>query len=421
MLALTQSTTFIIGDIARALGFIMNLIFKFLDNFGIANIGFCIILFTIIIYLLMMPLTIKQQKFSKLSSVMNPEIQAINKKYKGKKDNDSIMRMNQEMKVVYEKYGTSPTGGCLQMFIQLPIIYSLYKVIINIPAYVPAIKNIFNSIVNEIYNNETYHDAFVKLSSGKIKNFTFSGNEETVKNKIVDVLYNFNSNDWNKLPEGLRSLADNAQSALHPLNNFFGLNLSESPMSIIKTSMSGNDKDILLFIAALMIPVLAGVTQFLNTKLMPQQTISDDNSTMASSLKTMNTVMPLMSVVFCFSFASGIGLYWIIGAVVRSIQQICINKHMDKVDIDELIKKNMEKVNKKRQKQGLPPKQVSSAAKLNVKSIDYDKKLENRKNKAQEDIKKSSEYYNNDKEAKPGSLKAKANMVKMYNEKSNKK
>lgn len=421
MLVLTQSTTPVLGGISRALGFIMNLIFKFLDNFGIANIGFCIILFTIIMYLIMMPLTIKQQKFSKLSSVMNPEIQAIQKKYKDKKDNESVMRMNQEMTAVYEKYGTSPTGGCLQMIIQLPIIYSLYRVVINIPAYVPAVKNIFNNIVNEIYNNDAYHDAFIKLSSAKVKGFSFSGNEEVVKNKVVDALYNFSSNDWNSLPDGLQGLAHNAQAALHPLNNFFGLNLAESPMSIIKQAMGGSDKDILLFIAALLIPILAGVTQYLNTKLMPQQEPSDDNSTMASSLKTMNTVMPLMSVVFCFSFATGIGLYWIIGAVVRSIQQICINRYMDKVNVDDLIKKNIEKVNKKRQKQGLPPKQVSSAAKLNVKSIDYDKKIEEKKKKTQENIKKSSEYYNNDKEAKPGSLKAKANMVKMYNEKSNKK
>lgn len=421
MLVLTQSTTPVLGGISRALGFIMNLIFQFLDNFGIANIGFCIILFTIIMYLIMMPLTIKQQKFSKLSSVMNPEIQAIQKKYKDKKDNESVMRMNQEMTAVYEKYGTSPTGGCLQMIIQLPIIYSLYRVVINIPAYVPAVKNIFNSIVNEIYNNDAYHDAFIKLSSAKVKGFSFSGNEEVVKNKVVDALYNFSSNDWNSLPDGLQGLAHNAQAALHPLNNFFGLNLAESPMSIIKQAMGGSDKDILLFIAALLIPILAGVTQYLNTKLMPQQAPSDDNSTMASSLKTMNTVMPLMSVVFCFSFATGIGLYWIIGAVVRSIQQFCINRYMDKVNVDDLIKKNIEKVNKKRQKQGLPPKQVSSAAKINVKSIDYDKKIEEKKKKTQENIKKSSEYYSNDKEAKPGSLKAKANMVKMYNEKSNKK
>ena len=80
---LTQNGTPIIGDVAKLMGWIMNALFNFLDGvFGIQNIGLCIILFTIIIYLLLFPLTYKQQKFSKMSQIMNPEIQAIQKKYK---------------------------------------------------------------------------------------------------------------------------------------------------------------------------------------------------------------------------------------------------------------------------------------------------------------------------------------------------
>ena len=63
-------------------------------------------------YLLMMPLTIKQQKFSKLSAKMNPELQAVQAKYKNRKDNDSMMAMNMETKAIYAKYGVSPTGSC---------------------------------------------------------------------------------------------------------------------------------------------------------------------------------------------------------------------------------------------------------------------------------------------------------------------
>ena len=119
---LTQSNTFILGPIAKLLGLIMNGIFNLLDMIGIPNIGLSIILFTIIIYLLMMPLTIKQQKFSKLQAKMSPELQAISAKYKGKKDNDSMMAMNQETQAVYAKYGVSQTGSCLQLLIQMPLI-----------------------------------------------------------------------------------------------------------------------------------------------------------------------------------------------------------------------------------------------------------------------------------------------------------
>ena len=83
---LTQNQTFLIGPVAKLLGYIMEGIFFCLDKIGIPNIGLSIILFTIVIYLLMMPLTIKQQKFSKLSAKMNPEIQAVQAKYKNKNE-----------------------------------------------------------------------------------------------------------------------------------------------------------------------------------------------------------------------------------------------------------------------------------------------------------------------------------------------
>ena len=120
---LTRSTTPIIGQVAYVLGLVMDFLFCFTSRFGITNIGLSIILFTIIIYLLMWPLSVKQQKSSRLMSVMQPELQAIQKKYKGKTDQVSVMRMQAETKAVYSKYGTSMTGSCGTMLIQLPILF----------------------------------------------------------------------------------------------------------------------------------------------------------------------------------------------------------------------------------------------------------------------------------------------------------
>ena len=128
--------------------------------------------------------------------------------------------------------------------------------------------------------------------------------------------------------------------------------------------------------------------------------------------------MPIMSVVFCFTFGTGIGLYWVMGSVVRCIQQVIINKHLNRMDVDDLIKKNMEKVNKKREKMGLPPQKISNTAKQNTRNISTVND-EERKKKAKEGIKASTDYYKNA-SAKQGSLKAKANMVKQYNEKKKK-
>ena len=149
---LTKSTIPIIGWVASLLGKIMEIIFNVLDMIGIPNIGLSIILFTIIVYILMLPLTIKQQKFSKLSAKMNPEMQVIREKYKNRNDNESQMQMNAEIQAVYAKYGVSPTGSCVQLLIQMPILLALYQVVYRMPAYVPKIGNAFNALASEIMN-----------------------------------------------------------------------------------------------------------------------------------------------------------------------------------------------------------------------------------------------------------------------------
>lgn len=138
------------GPISQVLGWIMDALFRFTSSFGILNIGLSIILFTLVVKILMFPMTIKQQKSSKMMTVMQPELMAIQNKYKGKTDNDSMMRMNVETKAVYEKYGTSMTGGCLQLVIQLPIMLALYRVIYTIPAYVGQVKEYFLQVVYAI-------------------------------------------------------------------------------------------------------------------------------------------------------------------------------------------------------------------------------------------------------------------------------
>ena len=132
----------------------MNALFNLIDMIGIPNIGLAIILFTIVVNLLMLPITLKQQKFSKLSIKIQPEVQAIQNKYKNKKDQDSQMAMNQEIQMVYAKYGISPTGSCLYMLIQMPILFALYRVIYAMPAYVTKIGNTFKVLADKIISTD---------------------------------------------------------------------------------------------------------------------------------------------------------------------------------------------------------------------------------------------------------------------------
>ena len=417
---LTKSTTFIIGPVATLLGYIMNGIFWVQSQIGIESIGLCIILFTIVIYMLLMPLTIKQQKFSKLQSKMNPELQAIQKKYKDKRqDQAAMMKMNEETQAVYQKYGVNPMGSCLQLIIQMPILFALYRVIWNIPAYVGTVKNAFLPLAQALMNVSGAQDFMAEIASKNAVSF-----KEMTELTLIDVLYKFKPENWSALLKqfpDLSSLITSTQGDVDRMNYFLGLNIADSPASIFQTAIAAGS--VLMIIAALLVPVLSALTQWLNTKLMSTQNDTQPTSggaadTMAATMKSMNVMMPIMSAVFCFTLPVGMGIYWIIGAVVRSIQQLVVNKHIDKMDLDDIVKKNIEKANKKRAQKGLPPQKITNTAKLNAKTID---RPQPSKEDRAEKIQNATDYYKNTTKAKPGSLASKAQMVQQYNEKHAKK
>ena len=415
----TQNSGIILGPVAKLLGWIMNAIFNMMDSlFGVQNIGLSIILFTIVVYTCMLPLTYKQQKFSKMSAKMNPEIKAIQKKYAGKQDQASMMAMNDETKAVYAKYGVSPSGSCLQLLIQMPILFALYRVIYNIPAYIQGVKDVFMPLVNKLLVTEGVAEYMSELGTTlKVgKNLDF-----TQANTFIDVLNKFQSNNWTELAEKFPELSEvvySTQANFGEMNRFVveGFNIANSPSNLLKTGAG------VVMVLAIAIPVLAAATQYLNVKLMPQASSNNEggDDAMAQSMKQMNMMMPLMSAVFCFTLPAGLGLYWIMSALVRSVQQFILNKHFDKIDLDEVVKKNLEKLNEKRAKQGLPPEKINERAirAAQVKPVD-EEKLAAKRAENKENMKKATAYYNSD--AKPGSLASKANMVKKFEEKNTKK
>ena len=414
---LTQSTTPIIGQVAWLLGKLMDGIFNVLSSaFGIENIGLCIILFTIIIYTFMIPLTIKQQKFSKLSAVMNPELQAIQKKYKNKRDQESMLKMQEEMKMVYDKYGTSQMGGCLQLVIQFPILLALWKVIQNIPAYVGGVKDMYMPLVNEIMATGGYQKIMEKIGSASPLMINPEKFDYTKTNTIVDVLYKFQPSTWDTLKDkfpDLSSLIDSTSGQISHINNFLGANISDAPVNLMMDALKTGA--ILVAIVALLIPILSGLTQWINIKLMPQSPGMDDRENpMANSMKTMNMIMPLFSVFMCFTMPAGLGLYWIFSAICRSVQQVAINKYLDRMDMDELVKKNMEKAKKKYEKKKVSTEELNQMATKKVRNIAVEQKHNHTADSEQEA--KLQQAAERGKNAKPGSLTAKANMVRKFNE-----
>ena len=426
----------ILGPIAKLLGILMDWIYSGISNITggrVESVVLSIVIITIIIYMCLLPLTIKQQKFSKLSQKMQPEMQAIQAKYKNKKDQASMMAMQEETQLLYQKYGISPMGSCVQMLIQMPILFALYRVFYNIPAYLSGVKGSFTGLVDQIKGVDNYSDTLVQLME-KYNVVTSSGlnasnaaskladaSGDTLSNYIIDILYKLPSKGWEALMDGkffdgIQSAVEKTHDALLHFNYFLGLNISDTPWYIIKSNFTDKpDKWLLFVILALLIPVLSYLTQMLNIKLMPQATNGNDQ--VANQMKMMNLMMPLMSLFICFTVPVGLGIYWICSALVRGIQQFFVNRHIENLDLEAVMAKNEEKAKKKREKMGLSEDYIKKAAQIKTKSID------NKANVSvsagtEEKLAKAAEYKAN---AKTGSLASKANMVKEFNERNSRK
>ncbi len=424
---LSKSTWPIIGWVCEILGWLINGIYVLLEAIGIPNIGIAIILFTIVIYALLTPTQIKQQKWSKMMTVIQPELQQIQKKYANKKDQASQMKMNEETMALYQKYGVSPTGSCLPLLLQMPILMSLYQVIYYIPGYVGSVRNIFSSLADQIMNVSNYSDILKTfVENNNIRVFASVG-ETLTENNIYDILYVLKPSQWDKLADisqfsGLSDLIARTAEDSASVNMFLSYNITESPMDLLQRGLQAGS--VVMIILAVLVPVLAWFTQWLNYKLMPQSAMADDKKKkggMEASLRMMNTYMPIVSAFMCLSFSIGIGIYWITGALLRSIQQIVINRHMKAIDIDELIAKNQEKANKKREKAGLPPQKITQQARQNVRNIEFEERAEKETQKNQPNVSETTAYYKENTEYAPGSLAAKANMVRQFDEKNQRK
>ena len=404
-LLLTKSTTFIIGPIATALGWIMDGIYKL----GVHNVAWCIILFTIIINLILLPLTIKQQKFMKLNAVMQPELMAIQKKYKNKQQDQAAMqKMQMEQQAVYNKYGASPTGGCLTTIIQLPILFALYQVIYRIPAYITEVKTLLMNVVTPVMQQTDYINKIADLASAN--KLPIDKIDYSQANKLVDLFGKFTASSWNQLKEvfpALEGVITETSSKFLHINSFLGgMNLTEAPG--------------FKFSIALIIPILAGLTQWLSVKTMntaPQ----DPDAPGAGAMKSMNTVMPIMSVFFCITFPIGIGIYWVASSTARMVLQIGINQYMKKIDVDDMIKENIEKKNKKRAKKGLPPINANATIQsANKAAVAAERKKALEEERAAKAKTNSTDYYK-EKRENMGTIASRARMVQDYDEKKGKK
>lgn len=420
---LTASNGRFLGPIAKGLGYLMNLIYIFQSEvLHINNVALTIVLFTIFVYICLYPLTYRQQKFSVLSQKMNPEIKAIQKKYKGKTDQNSRMAMQEETQSVYDKYGVSPVGSCIQAAIQMPILFALYRVFFNIPGYIFSIKGIFSNLVDGIVKTDNYPhilDNLYKINkiSGLKVNFTGKGNL-VEKNYIIDFLYKLSDKGWenlssNKFFPDLSSTIEKTRQNLHSVNYLFGINISDTPWNLMKISIKNHA--FLMVLLVFLLPIFSYLSQVWNMRVSQVTNAANADDPMMKQMKMMNVLMPFMSFIFAFSVPVGLVIYWIMGAVVRTLQMYYLNNKFKNIDLDAIIEKNKEKAAKKKEKRGIIRAQIYNAANINTKKTMSSKANINNKDNS----KNSFEYKETN--FKKGSLASKANIVNEFNHKNSKK
>lgn len=409
ILFLTQVTG-ILKPFAWIMGVILDAIYKFVGLFGIHNIALCIFLFTFVVKMLMLPLTIKQQKFTRLSSKMNPELTKIQEKYKGKKDEESMRRQQAETQEVYAKYGTSPMGGCLPLLISIPIMFALYRVIYAIPAYVGEVGGWYGVVADKVIGISGHADAistFITDNAIKITSnlATYAENSTEYRNSLIDILAKFSTANWDAFFNtasfsGISAACASAVESIKSASNLFGLNILDTPT--FKNLWS------------LIIPVLAVVTQMIQGKMttaqQPDNKKNEDNA--MNTMKSMNTIMPIMSGVFCLMLPIGVGIYWIASALFTIFQTLFINRYLDHADINAMIEKNVEKANKKKEKLGVVyDNKMAEVAKTSTKTYDTEfdstsyKKNNKKKSATASDYKRSSVSYS------ASSIAANANLL----------
>ncbi len=337
---LTQESGLIMGPITKILGLVINWLYNVFSSMGIVSIGLTIIVFTLLIRIVFVSSMFKQNRSSKINNYIQPEINKIQKKYRGKKDQESMMKQQQEIREIQEKHGASMTGGCLSSLIQLPIFFGVYNVIQNIPAYITKIKDLYSPIAQAIQNDSAAFDKLVEYKeSVKTLNIIEMNNSNT--NTIIDVLAQFSSKSWNEFMDLLGNngtVVDVINSNIGEINDIYsfigGINLMTAPG--------------FKFTLALLIPILSMVFQYLSMNATPMQSTGDptQDATM-KSMKTMMNVMPIMSFFITVNVPAGVGLYWATGSLVSFITSKLIRFYFNKADMEKIVEKSKEKAAKK--------------------------------------------------------------------------
>jgi len=389
----------ILKPFAWIMGMILNAIYKLVAAMGIQNIALCIVVFTIVVKMITLPLTIKQQKFAKVSALMTPEIKALQEKYKNidRTDREAMQRYTMEQQAIYQKYGSSPLGGCLPLLIMLPIIFALYRVIYAIPAYVTDVNTLYKNVATDVTAiseeidftedeitravYEFYTAEGVTLRSAKDLDRSFTITD------MIDVFSVYNTGVWEDFRSG-KNLDVRDKNGFSLTMNWNMLANSDAFKKAMEKRSDDIDKILKVnglgkysildapgyHFPAILLPILAFLLQYLTGKLNTMNTKKNDGKKEEEPMPgmgAMNTILPVMSGVFCIFMPIGVGIYWVVTSAVTIVQQLAVNKYLDRYNVEDIVAQNEAKVAEHNEKYGIYSKKegMSAIAKSSTKSI----------------------------------------------------
>jgi membrane protein insertase, yidC/oxa1 family len=220
-----------------------------------------------------------------------------------------------EISQLYQKHGTSPFSGCLPLLIQLPIIWALFQVLRNLPAYIGSVRDIYLGIISKISGISGISSVLMEINEG-LKSLGVPNFDPLSENHLIDLFSKFTTDQWNllfeKMPQ-LSTLLSDSLAHINRINYMLGINLADNPN---------------LASIGILIPVLNVAAQFLVSKLSMDKS-AGGNDQAAQTNKTMMYTMPFVTGFFTISMPAGLGLYWLVGTLFQLVQQIVINKYLD--------------------------------------------------------------------------------------------
>lgn len=293
--------------------FIGDMLSWFSSLFG-GSYALALLLYALLFKILFLPFSIKQQKNQIKMAKLAPKIELIKAKYRGRTDQPTMQKMQQEIMEFQQKEGYSPLSGCLPLLLQLPIIIFLYNVIRSPLSYICKLSE----------------DAVVKI------NKIITGNAVEFKSiKQIELASKINPSSP-KLEKYADQLAD--------LPNFdlFGINLGGKPSEVWGW--------------LILIPVIAAALTWLSMYLSRRWNGNSNPMAQAqdaqaqASMRIMDLVMPAMTLFFAFSFEGMMGLYWIYQSALGIIQTFILSKAMPLPKYTEEELKEMRKAQKAAEK-----------------------------------------------------------------------